>query len=568
MSTGYPSIDKPWLKYYNEEAICEPLPECTIYEYLWEKNQDHLNDVALVYFCKEITYRELFENIDKVALAFVHYGIKAKDIVAVCIPNIPESVYIFYALNRVGAVCHFLDPRASQPVMQEHLNLAQSKLLITIPDTYNLFDEIRTAMGLSNIVVVDILQSLSKTAPLPSLANVDMTWEQFLSSADLEQIVFEGHDSSQSVCILHTGGTTGIPKGAILKESNFHSLVIQWKHLGLYYNRQSTLLSLMPPFVSFGLTANLHVPLAFGMKLVLIPEYNPAKTVMQIKEYQPNCLPASPAHWEAVYNDPDIRSMDLSFLKVAFIGGDTLNVKIERGLNEIFALSNKDLKIRKAYGMTETSTAVTMTSFDYINLETSVGIPLPQTTVGIFNENLQELSYNQVGEICVQSRNVMAGYYNNDAATAEALIAHKDGNIWLHTGDMGEITTDGILYIKGRIKRIIIRYDGIKIYPIDIETKILEHSAVNSCTVVGTKDPKHIQGDIPVAFIVLKGKRTDVGAQEQIKAFCEHNIIDYAVPQKFYFVDALPLTRNGKVDFCALEKVALAAPTENAITER
>ena len=557
MTTGYPSIDKPWLKYYNEEAIYEALPESTIYEYLWENNKDHLDDVALFYFGREVTYREIFENIEKIARAFIHYGIEAQDIVAVCIPNIPESVYIFYALNRIGAICHFLDPRASQPVMQEHLNLAQSKLLITISDTYTLFDEIRNATGLSNIVVVDILQSLGKTASLPNLAQADVTWEQFVSDADSEQVVFAGHDSSLPVCILHTGGTTGIPKGAILKDSNFHSLVIQWKHLGLYYKRNSTLLSLMPPFVSFGLTANLHVPLSFGMKLVLIPEYNPAKTVAQIKEYQPNCLPASPAHWEAVYNDPDIRNMDLSFLKVAFIGGDTLNIKIEKGLNKIFALSNKDLKIRKAYGMTETSTAVTMTSFDSVNLETSVGIPLPQTTVGIFDENLQELSYDQVGEICVQSRNVMVGYYNNDKATSETLITHKDGSVWLHSGDMGEITPDGILYIKGRMKRMIIRHDGIKIYPIDVETKISEHSAVSNCAVVGAKDPDHIQGDIPVAFVVLKEQRTDTEIQEQIKAFCEYNIIDYAVPHKFYFVDALPLTQNGKVDFQALEKAAV-----------
>lgn len=554
--TGYPSIDKPWLRYYNEEAVNAPLPECTIYECLWENNEDHLEDTALIYYGKEVTYGELFENIDKTAQAFAHYGIKAQDIVAVCIPNIPEAAYIFYALNRIGAVCHFVDPRASEQVMQEHLNLARSKLLITIPDTYTLFNKIRVVTGLSDIVVVDILQSLGKTADHVNLFGNDMVWEQFVSLPGSKKVIFTGHDCTLPVCILHTGGTTGIPKGAVLKDSNFHSLVVQWQYLGLYYNRSSTLLSLMPPFVSFGLTANLHVPLCFGMKIILIPEYNPAKTVAQIKEFKPNCLPASPAHWEAVYNAPETRNMDLSFLKVAYIGGDTLNIKIEKGLNEIFSLSNKSLRIRKAYGMTETTTAVTMTSFDDANLETSVGIPLPQTTIGVFDKHLRELTYNQVGEICVQSQNVMVGYYNNDKATSETLITHEDGAVWLHTGDMGEITPDGILYIKGRIKRIIIRHDGIKVYPVDVETKISEHPAVNNCAVVGIKDPEHIQGSIPVAFIVLKDRKSEAEVQKQINVYCDHNIIDYAVPHKFFFVDALPLTQNGKIDYRALEKEA------------
>lgn len=560
--TGYPSIDKPWLKYYSTEAINAILPQVTIYEYLVQNNKDYLDNIALCYFSKRITYGELFENIVNVATAFSDFGIQQQDIVSVCLPNIPEAVYIFYGLNYIGAVCNFLDPRASESVMKEHLNLARAKLLVTIPDKYKLFKKLQKESDIESIVVVDVLQSINTTFSF-DIEPGDMQWNTFMSVYQKESCLCVNHNCMLPVCILHTGGTTGTPKGAVLTDYNFHSLVSQWKYLDLYYQRGSILLSLMPPFVSFGLAANLHVPLSFGMQIILIPEYNPEKTVDLIKEFRPNCIPASPAHWEAVFNNPEIQTMDLSFLKFAFVGGDTLNIKIEQGLNQTFAQNSSGLKMRKGYGMTETTTCLTMTSFNVTNFEKSVGIPLPQTIVGIFDENQQELPYNRVGEICVQTKNTMTGYYNNDKETAETIRIHNDGTAWLHTGDMGEITPEGILYIKGRIKRIIIRYDGIKIYPVDVESKILENPLVENCAVVAAKDPLHIQGDIPVAYIVLKNDEINTEIQESVKDYCKKHIIDYAVPQMFYYMNKLPYTRNGKIDFIQLER-----HTENSLMEK
>ena len=133
--TGYPSIDKPWLKYYTEEAINAKLPECTIYEYLWENNKDNLDEIALIYFGKEITYRELFENIEKTAKAFVSIGVK-NEIVSVCLPSVPEAIYTIYALNKIGAVPDLLDPRTNSEGLEFFLKESKSKFLVTI-DTVN-----------------------------------------------------------------------------------------------------------------------------------------------------------------------------------------------------------------------------------------------------------------------------------------------------------------------------------------------------------------------------------------------------------------------------------------------
>ena len=274
------------------------------------------------------------------------------------------------------------------------------------------------------------------------------------------------------------------------------------------------------------------------------------------KQYKPNCIPASPAHWEEVFCNEEIRSMDLSFLKLAFVGGDIINPKLENGLNELFCLTNANIRLINAYGMTETTTAISVPSKKANYLSGSVGVPLPQTIVGIFDDDCKELTYDEVGEICVRSQSVMIGYYKS-TETEETLKPHKDNSVWLHTGDIGLITNDGSLFIKGRKKRILIRFDGIKIYPAEIEERIIELPQVKKCVVVAQKDQDHLQGNVPVAFIVLESESENkLHVLKEIKIFCEKNIIDYAVPENYYFVKSIPFTPNGKIDYRQLEEIA------------
>lgn len=553
--TGYPSIDKPWLKYYNEEAVNISLPECTIYEYLWAKNKKHLSDIALVFFDKEISYKELFDNIYVTAKSFLSLGLQPGDIVSVCIPNIPEAIYIFYALNRISCICNFLDPRSSEAVMHEHLNLVNSKVIITIRECYDIFVNFRKGNTTNKILVLSVTETLEHLKRNERFSHEDIVWQEFLTLSDPACLPNLKPDIYKTSVILHTGGTTGTPKGVYLCDHNFHSLVMQWGYLNLNYKRQETLLSLMPPFVSFGLAANMHVPLSFGMRLILVPEYNPEKIIELIEQYKPNCIPASPAHWEVMYKSSKFKSMDLSFLKFAFIGGDTLNAKIEQGLNKIFQAAGCSIKIIKGYGMTETTTAVAMSFNETTNLLGSVGSPLPKTLVGIFDQFNNELTYNQIGEICVQSPSNMLGYYKNESDTLKTIQIHADGKEWIHTGDMGLLTPEGILYIKGRIKRIIIRYDGIKVYPVDIEAKLLDCPIINDCAVVPAKDPTHLQGAIPIAVIVLDSHIQSQNAIKEIEEYCSENIIDYAIPQRFQLVNNLPYTSNGKIDYRLLEQM-------------
>jgi len=552
--SGYASIDKPWLKWYDENALKETIPSISLHEYIYRENKDRLDNIAVSFFEKTITYGEVFDNIEIVYKAFLSYGIKKGDIVSVCIPNIPEAIYIFYALNKIGAICNYVDPRANMNVMAYHIRIAKSELLITISDCYEIFKKIKKEAEIKHIAVLNVVESLNKYNGIDIADETDYTWEQFINAENDYKIEQFDVDDNCPACILHTGGTTGTPKGALLSNKNFHSLVKQWKYLGLPYEAQKTLLSLMPPFVSFGLTANMHVPLCYGMELILIPEYNPLKVVDQIAKYHPNCIPASPAHWEEILVNKRIRRMDLSFLEIAFVGGDIISTKLERGLNKLFEETNANICLINAYGMTETTTAISVPFNEKVRHEGSVGVPLPQTVVGIFDDDCNELKYGELGEICVRSNSVMLEYYKSDE-TEQTLILHNDGNKWMHTGDMGVISKDGILYIKGRKKRIIIRYDGIKIYPVEVENVIMQMSGVRKCIVVGKKDKRHLQGSFPVAYIVTDSKEKDIIIQ-RAKDYSLDHIIDYAVPEQFFVLEDIPFTANGKIDYRFLENKA------------
>lgn len=549
--TGYASVDKPWLKWYDENVITERIPTISLYDYIYRENRDRLENIAVSFFEKTISYGEVFDNIEIVYKAFLGYGVRQGDIVSVCIPNIPEAIYIFYALNKIGAICNYVDPRANVNVMAYHIRIAKSDLLITISDCYEMFKGIKKDAEIKCIAVLNVVESLNKYKGTDITDETDCTWEQFIHVDENPEIEKTEVDENCPACILHTGGTTGTPKGALLSNKNFHSLVIQWKSLGLPYEAKKTLLSLMPPFVSFGLTANMHVPLCYGMELILIPEYNPLKVVDQIAKYHPNCIPASPAHWEEILINKKIRRMDLSFLEVAFVGGDIISSKLERGLNKLFKATNANTSLINAYGMTETTTAISVPFSEKVRHEGSVGVPLPQTIVGIFDDDCNELKYDELGEICVRSNSVMLEYYKSDE-TEQTLIIHNDGNRWMHTGDMGTISRDGILTIKGRKKRIIIRYDGIKIYPVEVENVIMQIPEVRKCIVVGKKDRRHLQGSFPVAYIIIDSSDKDTLIQKA-KDYSIDHIIDYAVPEQFFVIEDIPFTANGKIDYRLLE---------------
>ncbi len=565
--TGYPSIDKPWLKYYSEEAKNAPLPECTVYEYLWENNKDHQSDIALVYYGRNITYRTLFRNIDICAKSLLALGVKEKEIVTIALPSIPEALYLIYAINKIGAVANMIHPLAGERELVNYLNEVKSRFAFIFDGTYKIIKDHLSETSLEKAVVITAGSSLPslikhpyflKNRP-PKLENDSlMTWMQFKlmgSSTELRAVKKDAHTLA---LISHTGGTTGEPKGVMCSDHNLNALMYQivcnFKH-----TRGGTCLSVLPPFINYSLVHSMMAMLVIGYKSVLIPNYNPLEFAAYAERYKPNIVLSIPPYWEALLRIDEKEFGDLSCLEQIYYGGETMDAKTEIALNKLIKAHGAKTELCKGLGATELMGGVTQSILD-CNPVGSVGIPLVKMNCKIVEMNtVEELKECQIGEVCFTGPTLMMGYYGQPEETANIIKVHADGKPWLHMGDLGYIDENGILYVTGRIRRIIMTKGRdkqvTKLFPDRIEKELNAHPAVQLSCVIGVPDPKRI--NYPKAVIELEpGFEPSKKLKDDIRAFCVGRLPEYQIPDEIEFVDALPRTDRGKVDYRALEKRA------------
>lgn len=566
--TGYPSIDKPWLKFYSEEAISTEIPRCTIYEYLWKKNKDHLDDIALSYFDRQIFYKEVFENIEKTVKAFSAIGIHAGDIVVMTTVTTPETIYAFYALNQLGAIPNMVDPRTSTEGIKQYIEEVDCEYVLTIDVAYPKIEKAITGTKVKGIIIVSPSDSLPIVKKIfynaanflkkKKVNNPDMclTWNEFLKKGKDEKWLPASFKSDSCCVIVHTGGTTGTPKGVMLSNENLNVMALQYQLLGVEFDRTQKFLDIMPPFIAYGVVLGIHMPLCLGLTNVLIPQLDPNKFADLIIKYKPAHLLGVPTYFDKLRTSPKMKNVDLEFFESAGAGGDAVTASFESEINTFLKEHHSKYEIAKGYGMTEISSAATACR-GTVNKFQSVGVPHLKTTIGIFEPDTDtELMYNQQGEVCLCAPTVMLGYYDNLTETEQILRKHKDGKMWIHSGDIGHIDEDGFLYIDGRIKRLIVRHDGFKVFPSLIENKLTQSQSVKDCCVIGTSDKAHSQGELPFACVVLNKEYIDKekSVEKELAKLCEAELPEYAQPVGYKFLDTLPLTPIGKVDYRELEK--------------
>lgn len=562
--TGYPSIDKPWLKYYTEEAINAKLPKCTIYEYLWENNKDHTDDIAIYYMGKKIKYKELFDNIDRFAEVFLCEGIKEGDIVTIIAPSIPETIYAFYALNKIGAISNFVDPRKSSEELDEVLATMKTKACIILDDMWKKFFD--TAKKHTSLMI-----SISISDSLPAIPklfirlkrraklneNIVSLHNLFKRHKQCDKVIGVTYSPNKPVLLEYTGGTTGISKGVVLSNENVNAVIEQTKYSGVPLKRGESWLSVAFPFIAYSLICSQHMPLSLGITAHLCFSLEIEKVEKQLLKHKINHMANTPLMWEQLTKSKSASKTDFSFIIAPTVGADALDIKKEEEINQFLQRHNCKYKISKGYGMTEVSSGICITPTNDINKLGSVGIPLNMTTVGIFEiDTDKELTYGEPGEICVQGPSVMLGYYNNDEANKDILRKHSDEQIWLHTGDLGHMDEDGFLFIDGRIKRMIINCTGFKIFAPNVENEISEVAGVEKCCVVGKKDNKHNIGQVPIAYVIPKPQVDKVKLKAEIFEKCKLRLPTYSYPQKIIIRDSFPYTSAGKIDYRALEKEA------------
>lgn len=561
--TGYPSIDKPWLKYYSEEAINAPLPECTIYEYLWGNNKDYPDEIALIYENRKITYRELFSQIDRVASAFTSIGVKEGDVVTLMVLNQPETVYCLYALNKIGAVSCMINVLSSPKEIVHYMEECDSQYLIVLDA---LFEKAYTAFHqypMKNLIYLPLYQSLGfikkaayrmKVKEPSSTEPEIISWDTFLRGAT-GTIPSVKKDCRTCAVIGHTGGTTGTPKGVMLSDYAVNALTFQYFYK-LDYQRKDTFLCLIVPFAMFGLVINVHTPITLGITTILIPRVDAGKTDFLITKFHPNHILSIPSYWTAIASSQRIK--DLHFLKTAGAGGSGMTIELEQKLNNLFIEKGANIIFLNGYGLSEVGSTACTQLYEFGEAG-SVGVPIPKNTIAAFETEIgEEKKYNELGEICIQSPSVMLGYVGNEEETKTMIRTHADGSVWVHTGDIGYVNENGSVFIKGRMKRIYLtQYNGAlaKIFPDRIERVLNTNPAVSDSCVVCI--PNGENGYRPVAFCET-GKSIEETAQieKALLASCKEELPEYAVPVRFVFQTLLPRTAMGKIDYRALEERA------------
>lgn len=582
---GYPSIDKTWLRYYTEEQIATDMPKMSAYAYLYQCNKDYLYRYALSYFGKRITFRELFDKIEETARALKAMGVKENDIVTVSLPNIPEAVYVFYAMSKIGAVANMVDPRTSAEGIQNYIEEVNSDKVIIIDSYYNKVKGLVDTGLVKKIVAVSPAESLptalrlgyklkesieARKNPENKIVfnHATINWEQFIENGKGYNFENEKNNwnniynqtevefiPNRPLVIEHTGGTTGKPKGVVLSNENINAVALQSVLTGIDMQRQHNWLDIMPTFIAYGVGMGLHLPLTIGMETFLIPQFDPQKYDELLIKYKPIHMVGVPSYWGTIIKSKKLAKKDLSYIIAPTVGGDAMDTTLEQQANEYLKEHNCTSKIVKGYGMTEVTGGVSGT-VDENNEIGSVGIPFVDTTIAIFEPGTEnELGFNENGEVCITGPNTMLEYYKNPEATNDILKRHADGRMWIHSGDIGHINERGSLFIVDRIKRMMIRYDGFKVFPSIIENVIGSHPAVEMCKVVSIADSEHRQGRLPKAHIVLKKdfKAYQDQIMHEIIDLCAEKLPEYVQPVDYKFRDELPLTPIGKVDYLSLE---------------
>ena len=560
----YASQAKPWLKYYDQKFIDQTLPALSAFEYVCQRSKNHLNDTALEYYGRKFTYADLIVNVKKTAAALRGAGVKKGDIITVVSIMTPEIIALFYAADMMGATLNLVDPRYSVEGIREYIEEVDSHLLVCLNVVY---ERCRQAAKRTNVEKVIVLSPADSLPPVMAVgyklttpdknkyASNVIRWKQFIKGGEGQSTAAEPYDPDHACVVVHTGGTTGSPKGVMLTGDCFNGIALQFQAYPKLFHRGQKLMNIMPPFIAYGFACGIHLPLVLGFTVIIIPNLDPAKLGSLVLKHKPEHMFGVPTHYQQLASDPKLRDKDLSFIINYAAGGDSLSRGAEQTVNDFLAAHGARYPIAKGYGMTEVSSAATVAA-GLDNKPGSVGIPMVNTVVAAFEPGTdQELPIGQRGELCISGPCLMKGYYNKPEETAILLRRHPDGRVWAHTGDMGYLDEDGFVYLDSRIKRMIIRHDGFKVFPSMIENVVSRHPAVHQCSVVGCADKDHTQGRLPFVYIVLKADTTAKKKQviRELERMCAEELPEYVQPVAYKFISSMPMTPVGKVDYRQLE---------------
>ena len=558
----------PWKDSMGDVPMHLDYFEGSMFEMVEQVAKQYPNQVAFDFMGKSTSYREMIAQIETCAKALKTIGIREGDRVTIALPNCPQAIYLFYAVNLVGGISNMIHPLSAEKEIEFYLNESESVTAITLDQFYHKFERVRHNTKVVNLVIASIKDALSrpikagymltegrKIEKIPEDAPV-IRWTEFMKLSKHcfyhYRVDRKPHDPA---VILYSGGTTGTTKGIVLTNRNFNALSQQVIAANQMFRPGDKMLAAMPLFHGFGLGVCIHTMLSQGGRCILVPRFTPESYAKLIVKHRCNFIAGVPTLYEALLRLPSMDGADLSCLKGVFSGGDSLSVELKKKFDKFLYDHKASIQVREGYGTTETVTACCLTP-SHMAKEGSIGLPFPDTYIKIVAPGTdKELSHGEEGEILLAGPTVMKEYMKHPEETAQTLQTHSDGLTWVYTGDLGTMDEQGFVYFKGRAKRMIIS-SGYNIYPGQLENILDAHELVQMSCVIGMPDPYKMQKVKAFVKLAAGAEPTDE-TKQTILAYCRKHVAKYAMPYDIEFRENLPKTLVGKVAYRVLEEEEL-----------
>jgi len=555
----------PWKNYMGDVPMHLDYFEGSMFEAVEAIAKKYPKNVAFDFMGKSTTYKELVENIENCAKALKTIGIREGDKITIAMPNCPQAIYLFYAVNLVGGIANMIHPLSAEKEIEFYLTESESITAITLDQFYHKFEAIRKNTKIVNIIIASIRDALAepirsgymltegrKIRKIPEDAPV-IRWKDFMR---LSRCCFYNYKVQRTgddpAVILYSGGTTGTTKGILLTNKNFNALGQQVIAANPMFRPGDKMLAAMPIFHGFGLGVCIHTMLTQGGRCILVPRFTPKTYAKDLVKNRCNFIAGVPTLYEALLRLPDMEGADLSCLKGVFSGGDSLSIELKKKFDKFLYDHKATIQVREGYGTTETVTACCLTP-SHMYKEGSIGLPFPDTYIKIVEPGTdKELPYGEEGEILLAGPTVMQEYMHHPEETAQTLRQHADGLTWVYTGDLGCMDDQGFVYFKGRAKRMIVT-SGYNVYPAQIENILDAHELVQMSCVIGVPDSYKMQ-KVKAFIKLVPGVEANDATKQAILAYCRKHVAKYAMPYDIEFKDDMPKTLVGKVAYRVLEE--------------
>lgn len=544
-------MSMPWLKNYEDGVPHQPeIPDIPLYAILDQAVEKYSGNIATYFMGATLTYRELQSLVDAMACALIDLGVKKGDRVAIHLPNSPQFIISYFAVLKVGAIIVPCNPMYVEREMENQLNNSGAEVIITMTKFYPVVKQVRSKTKLRHVIVTNIkdfftwklrllftLFKEKKDGHRVEVAvnqNTHLFLDLLKKNAGRKPPKVDINPAEDLALLMYTGGTTGVPKGAMLTHRNLLANAIQ---TSAWFTKlqpgKERVLTVLPLFHSYGLTTCLNMGVLNGAEMILLPQFKVDEVLETIDKKKPTLFPGVPTMYVAINNHPEVKKYDVSSIVACISGAAALPVEVQTKFEQLTGG-----RLVEGYGLSEAS-PVTHANPIFGNRKTgSIGLPFPGTIATVRNpEDGSEMPPGEIGELAVKGPQVMKGYWNNPEETAQVLKGE-----WLFTGDMAKMDEEGYFYIVDRKKDMIIA-GGYNIYPREIEEVLYAHPKVQEAVVASV--PDSYRGETVKAFIVLKEGET--ATPEEIIEFCKGKMAKYKVPAKVEFRDSLPKTMVGKI---------------------